>query len=104
MDPVKVRYDGTFADASGDPIEGEAWLTSAIEPSRFAALAQVDGVIVGTEVIGSRTTTIAEVAGLRGGRARFRVWIDDETGCILRLERTDDPAPLVFLDGFEPDP
>jgi hypothetical protein len=104
-DPTAVRYDGAggFTNPDGGPIEGEAWLTSAVEPSRFAALAAADGTIVGTEWVGSRTATIAEVAGLRGGKASFLVWVDDEVGCILRIERTDDPAPLVILDGLELD-
>ena len=104
-DPVKVRYDGAggFTDASGTRVEEEAWLTSAVEPSRFSALADAEGAVVGTERIGPRASTIAEVVGLRGGRATFRVWVDDETGCILRIERTDDPAPLVILDGLELD-
>jgi len=27
----------------------------------------------------------------------MRLWIDEETGCILRMERLDDPAPLLVL-------
>jgi len=28
----------------------------------------------------------------------MRLWIDEEVGCIVRMERVNDPAPLVVLD------
>ena len=40
---------------------------------------------------------MAEVQGLRGS-ATMRVWVDEEIGCIVRMERADDPSPLVVLD------
>jgi hypothetical protein len=83
---------------SGETLVGESWLTSALEPARFPALATAVGVLAGTEVVAGRACTIAEVEGLRGGKATLRVWVDDATGCIVRMERTDDPAPLVVLD------
>ena len=41
---------------------------------------------------------IAEVRGLRGATTTMRLWVDEELGCIVRMERVDDPAPLVVLD------
>lgn len=100
-DPLKVRFDGagrfTRLDTDEDLV-GESWLTSALEPARLAALDTVEGVLTGTEVVAGRPCTIAEVPGLRGGKATIRTWVDDATGCILRMERTDDPAPLVVVD------
>jgi hypothetical protein len=100
-EPVTVRLDVdgrcTRAD-TGEELVGESWLSSALEPARFAALGTARGVLTGAEVVGGRPCTIVEVEGLRGGRATIRAWVDDETGCILRMERTDDPAPLVVLD------
>jgi ferredoxin--NADP+ reductase len=65
---------------------------------RLAALDTAEGVLTGTEVVAGRPCTIAEVPGLRGGKATIRTWVDDATGCIVRMERTDDPAPLVVVD------
>jgi hypothetical protein len=30
----------------------------------------------------------------------MRLWIDEETGSVLRMERLDDPAPLLVLEDF----
>jgi hypothetical protein len=98
-DPLKLRYDGagsfTLAE-TGRALVGEAWVTSAVEPQRFVRLRDADGEVTGREEVG-RPSWIAEVRGLRGS-ATMRLWIDEEVGCIVRLERADDPAPLVVLD------
>lgn len=98
-DPLKLRYDGagsfTLAE-TGSALVGEAWVTSAVEPQRFVRLRDADGEVTGREEAG-RPSWIAEVRGLRGS-ATMRLWIDEEVGCIVRLERADDPAPLVVLD------
>jgi hypothetical protein len=98
-DPLKIRYDGlgTFLLAdSGHPLVGEAWVTSAVEPRRFARLREAEGVVTGRESM-RRAAFVAEVRGLRGS-ATMRVWVDEQIGSILRMERVDDPAPLVVLD------
>jgi hypothetical protein len=98
-DPLKLRYDGSggflLAD-SGRPLVGEAWVTSAVEPRRFVRLRDADGAVTGHEMM-RRPAFVAEVRGLRGS-STMRLWVDEEIGCILRMERTDDPAPLVVLD------
>ena len=97
-DPLKVRYDGagTFRIAeTGTQLVGEAWITSAVEPQRFVRLRDADGQVTGREDVG-RPSLIAEVRGLRGATT-MRLWIDEEVGCIVRMERVDDPAPLVVL-------
>jgi hypothetical protein len=101
-DPVKVRYDeGTFVHVdSGSPLVGEAWITSAVEPKRFVRLADAYGEVTGAEEIGARPCVIAEVRGLRGAKTVLRIWVDREVGSIVRMERVDDPAPLVVLDGL----
>ena len=33
----------------------------------------------------------------------MRLWIDEEVGCIVRMERADDPVPLVVLDDLAVD-
>jgi hypothetical protein len=98
-DPLRLRYDGsgTFLLAdSGRPLVGEAWVTSAVEPRRFVRLQQAEGAVTGHEEV-PRPAFVAEVRGLRGS-ATMRVWVDQEIGCIVRMERADDPAPLVVLD------
>jgi hypothetical protein len=34
----------------------------------------------------------------------MRLWVDEEVGCIVRMERVDDPAPLVVLDDLTIEP
>jgi hypothetical protein len=99
-DPVRVRYiDGAFLHAeSGSPLVGEAWITSAIEPRRFVRLEDAYGEVMGREDVGARGCLIAEVRGLRGAKTVLRLWVDEEVGAIVRMERVDDPAPLVVLD------
>ena len=99
-DPLKVRYDGdgTFRIAeTGTRLVGEAWITSAVEPQRFVRLGDAVGEVTGREQVG-RPCVIAEVRGLRGATTTMRLWVDEEVGCIVRMERLDDPAPLVVLD------
>ena len=99
-DPLKVRYDGdgTFRIAeTGTRLGGEAWITSAVEPQRFVRLGDAVGEVTGREQVG-RPCVIAEVRGLRGATTTMRLWVDEEVGCIVRMERVDDPAPLVVLD------
>ncbi|MGZ4149509.1 MAG: hypothetical protein ACXVQJ_05680 [Actinomycetota bacterium] len=100
-EPLKVRLDGAGRCTrvqTGEDLAGESWLTSALEPARFATLATAKGLLTGTEVVAGRPCTIAEVQGLRGGKTPVRTWVDDATGCIVRMERTDDPAPLVVVE------
>jgi len=103
-DPLKVRYDGAGAFSlaeTGTTLVGEAWITSAVEPQRFVRLRDAHGEVTGREETG-RPSLIAEVRGLRGSTT-MRLWIDEEVGCIVRMERVDDPAPLVVLDGLTVD-
>jgi hypothetical protein len=79
-------------------LAGEAWITSAVEPRRFVRLEDAYGEVTGREDIGSRPCLIAEVRGLRGAKTVLRLWVDQEVGAIVRMERVDDPAPLVVLD------
>ena len=103
-DPLKVRYDGagafTLAE-TGTTLMGEAWVTSAVEPQRFVRLRDAHGEVTGREETG-RPSVIAEVQGLRGSAA-MRLWVDEEVGCIVRMERVNDPAPLVVLDDLAVD-
>jgi hypothetical protein len=98
-DPLQLRYDGAggFLLADDDhPLVGEAWVTSAVEPRRFERLREAEGAVTGRESM-PRPAFVAEIRGLRG-RATMRVWVDEQIGCIVRMERADDPAPLVVLD------
>jgi hypothetical protein len=98
-DPLKVRYDGEGSYRLAETrrrLVGEAWITSAIEPRRFVRLQHAEGVVTGREQA-PRPAIVAEVRGLRGATT-MRLWIDEEVGCIVRMERVDDPAPLIVLD------
>jgi len=103
-DPLKVRYDGAGAFSlaeTGTTLVGEAWITSAVEPQRFVRLRDAQGEVTGREEAG-RPSLIAEVQGLRGSTT-MRLWVDEEVGCIVRMERVNDPAPLVVLDDLAVD-
>jgi hypothetical protein len=103
-DPLKVRYDGSgsfLLAGTGTRLVGEAWVTSAVEPRRFVRLREAVGEVTGREDA-RRPALIAEVRGLRGSTT-MRLWVDEEVGCIVRMERVDDPAPLVVLDDLQVD-
>ena len=103
-DPLKVHYDGegTFRIAeTGTKLVSEAWITSAVEPQRFVRLRDAHGVVTGREGETGRPSVVAEVRGLRGAATTMRLWVDEEVGCIVRMERVDDPAPLVVLDELD---
>lgn len=81
------------------PDDGPAWALAPLDPSRYASLASAEGVIVGEESVGGRPCVVADVAGLRG-RQPVRIWVDRATGALARMERTEDPTPLLVLDGL----
>jgi len=105
-EPVKVRYeDGVFRHSeNGSVLAGEAWITSAVEPRRFVRLEDAYGEVTGRQDVGARACLIAEVRGMRGASTVLRLWVDEEIGSIVRMERVDDPAPLVVLDDFVVEP
>ena len=83
-----------------DEDPGPAWAVGWVDPVRLAVLGGATGRAVGRDREAGRDRWIAEVAGLKG-RSPVRVWIDAATGSIVRLERLDDPAPLVVVEGLE---
>lgn len=85
----------------GHDHEGPAWAAGWVDPSRLATIATATGEVVGTEEIAGRPTLVADVRGLRG-RGPVRAWVDAATGTIVRLERADDPVPLVVVDLEDP--
>jgi len=90
-DPLKISFDGAWTER--DP----GWVRSTIEPRHFAYLQSADGRVLRREETG-RPAIVVDVEGLRReGGPTMRLWIDEETGCILRMERLDDPAPLLVL-------
>lgn len=87
--------------ALGVPDPGPAWAVAWVDPSRLGALAGATGTVVGADTEAGRDRWIAEVTGLKG-KTPVKVWIDAETGAIVRLERLDDPAPLIMVEGLRP--
>ena len=100
--PVRATHDGrggwTLDDGHGADGASMAWARAAVEPARYANLAHATGEVVRREREGARTAIVAEIHELRrrGGPA-IRAWIDEATGSILRMERLDDPAPIVLV-------
>jgi hypothetical protein len=88
--------------AAGDDVGAmPGWLASALEPSRFPALASSQGSVLTSEIVDGRPALVVEVRGLRG-KMPLRLWVDAGIGTIVRMERTDDAAPLLVLDGLDP--
>lgn len=99
---VRVTHDGvggwTLDDGHRSTEATLSWARSAVEPSRYANLANADGEVLRKEREGSRDALVVEIAGLRRpGGAPLRTWVDEATGAILRMERIDDPAPIVLV-------
>lgn len=104
-DPLRAQTDGEGRlfrdDGVPEELTGLGWLRSAIEPRLFAYLDGAEGDVLARERTGGREAIVVEVTGLRReGGAAFRLWVDEETGVVLRMERTGDPAPLLVLDGL----
>lgn len=98
---VEYRDDGSWRlDDGATDLARVGWLASAIEPWRHLSLPGVEGVVVGREAIGGRTALVAETRGLRGPKVTSRIWVDEAIGVIVRVERVDDPAPLLVLEGL----
>jgi len=90
-DPIRLVYDGVWSDEPG-------WARPAIEPWSLPNLGSADGRVVG-RVREHRSAFEAEVDGLRReGGPTMRLLVDEETGCILRTERVNDPAPLLLVE------
>lgn len=100
--PVKVAHDGhggwLLDDGHGGTEASLAWARSALEPARYANLADAEGRVLGREREGGRDVLAVEIDELRRvGGPILLAWIDEASGAILRLERPDDPAPLVLV-------
>jgi hypothetical protein len=100
--PVRVSHDGhgtwVLDDGHGGGEASLSWARSALEPARYANLADASGEVLRREREGARDALVVDVHGLRrpGGPA-LRTWVDEATGAIVRMERTDDPAPIVLI-------
>ena len=102
--PVRVDYRGDGSWVLDDGVTDVArvgWLAAAIEPWRHLSLPGVEGRVAGREDVGGRRALIVEARGLRGPTLVSKIWIDEGTGVIVRIERLDDPAPLLVLEGLE---
>jgi hypothetical protein len=74
------------------------WAKSMIQGRLVAYLGDASGTVVGRELVEGRPCWIADVVGLRRDQSTsFRLWIDEETGMILRLTRAEPPPRQVRL-------
>ena len=99
---VRVAHDGLgrweLDDGHGGSEASLSWARSAIEPSRYPNLSLASGEVLRREREGARDAIVVEIAALRRrGGPPLVVWVDEATGAIVRMERRDDPAPLVFV-------
>jgi hypothetical protein len=100
--PVRVAHDGhggwTLDDGQGGSPAPLSWARSAVDPARYANLASARGDVLRREREGARDAIVVDVHELRRpGGPPLRCWVDEVTGAILRMERVDDPAPIVML-------
>jgi hypothetical protein len=106
--PVRVAYDGdgvwTLDDGHGGSVTSLAWARSALEPERYANLTRAGGSVLRREREGGRDLLVVDIEGLRReGGAALRAWVDEATGAIVRMERLNDPAPLVLVPDLRED-
>jgi hypothetical protein len=98
------RFERIGGGETGAP-HTRGWILPAFEPWRYD-LQRATGSVLERQTVAGRTSVVADVEGLKGS-VTFRLWIDDEAGIILRMERADEPAPLLVLDeirmGAEPE-
>jgi hypothetical protein len=103
------RWSATFIDATrfetirGMGVASNNWVKSLIQGRLIAYMADVTGEVVDSEMAEGRSCWVAEVRGLKANQAdaAFRLWVDAETGIIVRLERTDLPGAVVRLESIE---
>jgi len=100
--PTRVTHDGeggwTLDDGHGGHEAASSWARSAVEPARYANLPSATGDVVRREREGARDAWVVDIHGLRRpGGGPLRTWVDAATGAILRMERIDDPAPIVLV-------
>lgn len=81
------------------PDDGPGWALAALDPARYTGLAGAEGTVTGAAREAGRTCVVADVVGLRG-RGTVRVWVDEATGAIVRMERPPDPTPLLVIEGL----
>lgn len=100
--PVRASHDGrggwTLDDGHGAAEASLSWARSALEPVRYANLNHASGEVIRREREGARDSLVVDIHELRrpGGPA-LKAWVDEATGSVVRMERLDDPAPLVLV-------
>ncbi len=98
-DERTVLVDDDGIERTDGAVYSFGWVKSMIHPTLLAYLDVADGEVEASERIGDRDTLVARVSGLRHeGGPPMRLWVDRGTGVILRIERVDDPAPLMVIE------
>jgi hypothetical protein len=87
------RLELILADTN---VHTHLWAKQAFEPWGYE-LDRAKGAVVAREESAGREAIMVDVDGLKGS-VTFRLWVDEETGIILRMERADEPAPILVLD------
>jgi hypothetical protein len=91
------RGSATFINAArfetvrGMGVASNNWVKSMIQGRLIGYLTESTGHVVDSEMVEGRSCWVAKVRGLKANQAEaaFRLWVDAETGIIVRLERTD---------------
>ena len=74
------------------------WVRTPLEPWRMS-LDEARGVVLDRTPLSGRICTTADVDGLRAGEdVTFRIWVDEETGIAVRIERLDGTASINVQD------
>jgi len=92
-----------FETIRGVGVASNNWVKSMIQGRLIAYLTESTGHVVDSEMVEGRSCRVAEVRGLRANQpeATFRLWVDAETGIIVRLQRTDLTDAVVRLEAIE---
>jgi hypothetical protein len=91
--------DGAGLVRHDDGAYVHGWVRLPLEPSKIAYLDTAAGSVLASSAIEGRACTTADVDGLRENEdVTFRIWVDDETGIALRIERDDGAASIEVRD------
>lgn len=88
-----------FEMIRGMGVASNNWVKSLIQGRLIAYLTGSVGHVVDSDPIAGRACWIADIAGMKADQPHevFRMWVDAETGIIMRLERADVGNTVVEL-------
>jgi hypothetical protein len=99
-DSTTIVDSDRFETIRGMGVASNNWVKSLIQGHLIAYLDESTGQVIDAALVEGRHCWVADVNGLRRDEpsTTFRVWVDTDTGIILREERTDAEAMVEVRD------